>query len=129
MPKSAFAATCLSLGLSGTRHLQSTFARAGLVPHVVLSAVDTYVIKTYMRESMVVGLIASTAYSADQDGDLARHDLSHLLPWEIVWVGYARGKYLRRFQQQFIDLFDRITGENGIVLDRARDGIVRSARG
>jgi len=35
-------------------------------------------------------------------------DLSHLLPWETTWVAYQKDKYLRRYQQQFIDLLDEM---------------------
>lgn len=104
-----------TFGFTGTRHLQSTFARAGLKPQVVLSAADTDVIKTYVREGLGIGLIASPAYSNERDTDLVRRDLSHLLPWETAWVAYDKDKYLRRFQQQFIELFDRMTGENGVT--------------
>ena len=116
-----------TFGLSGTRHLQATFARAGLKPRVVLSAVDTDVIKTYVREGLGIGLIASTAYSPGQDDDLVRRDLSHLLPWETTWVGYDREKYLRRFQQRFIELFDRMTGEDGVIVNRTGPGARRRA--
>ncbi len=101
-------------GITGTRHLQATFARAGLKPRVILRGVDADVIKTYVREELGIGLIASAAY-ADADSDLECRDLRHLLPWETVWVAYDKDKYLRRFQQEFITLFDRMTGENGYI--------------
>jgi LysR family cys regulon transcriptional activator len=62
-----------------------------------------------------VGLIASPAYSPEQDSDLDHRDLSQLLPWETTWVAYHKSKYLRRFQQQFIEMFDRMIVENGRV--------------
>ena len=104
-----------TFGFTGATHLQSTFARAGLRPEIVLSAVDTDVIKTYVREGFGIGLIASMAYSAEQDKDLVLRDLSHLLPWETAWVAYHRDRYLRRFQQAFIELLDRMTLENGVI--------------
>ncbi|MCU7847699.1 MAG: hypothetical protein KZQ89_06765 [Candidatus Thiodiazotropha sp. (ex Lucinoma kastoroae)] len=57
--------------------MKSSFARAGLKPEVVLTAADTDVIKTYVREGMGVGLIASMAYSSEQDKDLVLCDLNH----------------------------------------------------
>jgi len=104
-----------TFGFTGATHLQATFARAGLNPQVVLSAADTDVIKTYVREGLGVGLIASMAYSPRQDKDLVLRDLSNLLPWETTWVAYHRGKYLRRFQQRFIELLDQMTLENGVI--------------
>ncbi len=110
-----------TFAVTGTRHLQATFARAGLKPEVVLSAVDADVIKTYVREGLGIGLIATPACAGSQDEDLVVRDLSHLLPWETVWVAYDKDKYLRRFQQQFIELLDRMTMENGVIrAQRAR---------
>jgi len=104
-----------TFGVTGAGPLKSTFSRAGFRPELVLTAVDTDVIKTYVREGLGIGLIASMAYAPGQDNDLAIRDLSHLLPWETTWVGYHKDKYLRRFQQYFIDLLEGMVMENGVV--------------
>jgi LysR family cys regulon transcriptional activator len=72
---------------------------------VVLSAADTDVIKTYVREGMGIGIIADLAYDLGQDADLGRRDLSHLFPWEVTKIAYLRDKYLQHFQRRFIELF------------------------
>lgn len=102
-------------GFTGASSMRTSFARAGLEPDLVLSAADTDVIKTYVREGLGVGLIASMAYSPAIDGDLVERDLSHLFPWESTLVAYHRDKFLRRFQQCFIDLLQRMVSENGSV--------------
>ncbi|MES9831751.1 MAG: LysR substrate-binding domain-containing protein [Candidatus Thiodiazotropha sp. DIVDIV] len=104
-----------TFGFTGANHMQTTFARAGLQPDVVLTAADTDVIKTYVREGMGVGLIASMAYSPEQDPDLEIRDLSQMLPWETTWVAYHKDKYLRRYQQKFIDLMEQMVLENGVT--------------
>jgi LysR family cys regulon transcriptional activator len=104
-----------TFGFTGANHMQTTFARAGLQPNVVLTAADTDVIKTYVREGMGVGLIASMAYSETQDKDLEIMDLGNMLPWETTWVAYHKDKYLRRYQQQFIDLMETMVLENGVT--------------
>jgi LysR family cys regulon transcriptional activator len=104
-----------TFGFTGAGHMQTTFARAGLKPEVVLAAVDTDVIKTYVRERLGIGLIASMAYSPIQDKDLALRDLGHLLPWETTWIAYHSDKYPRRFQQQFIDLLSDMVLDNGVL--------------
>ena len=104
-----------TFGFTGASHMQNTFARAGLQPEVALTAADTDVIKTYVREGLGIGLIASMAYSPDQDRDLVTRDLSHMLPWETTWVAYHKDKYLRRYQQQFIDLLVDMVLENGVT--------------
>jgi len=92
-------------GFTGRGRLSSSFAKVGLRPRVVLSAADTDVIKTYVREGMGVGVIADLAFQPEQDADLGMRDLSHLFPWEVTKVAYVREKYVRRFQQRFMDLF------------------------
>ncbi|NOX42332.1 MAG: LysR family transcriptional regulator [Gammaproteobacteria bacterium] len=92
-------------GFTGRGTFNATFADAGLTPHVVLSAADTDVIKTYVREGMGAGIIASMAYTPNQDSDLLQKDLSHLFPWEQTKIAYQKDKYLRRYQIHFIELF------------------------
>jgi LysR family cys regulon transcriptional activator len=104
-----------TFGFTGASHMQTTFVRAGLKPEIVLTAADTDVIKTYVREGMGIGLIASMAYSPKQDRDLEMRDLSHMLPWETTWVAYHKDKYLRRYQQKFIDLMEEMIMENGMT--------------
>jgi LysR family cys regulon transcriptional activator len=104
-----------TFGFTGANHMQTTFARAGLQPNVVLTASDTDVIKTYVREGMGVGMIASMAYSSEQDRDLETRDLSHMLPWETTWVAYHKDKYLRRYQKKFIDLLEQMVLDNGVT--------------
>jgi len=99
------------LGFTGRGHFSNTFARAGLKPNVVLSAADTDVIKTYVREGMGVGIIASMAYTPRQDNDLELRDLSQLFPWEITVIAYPKGKYLRHYQQHFIELIQSVVAE------------------
>lgn len=92
-------------GFTGRRQFSDTFARVGLRPRVVLSATDTDIIKTYVREGMGVGIIAAPAFDPATDADLGRRDLSHLFPWETTRIAYLRERYLRRFQERFIELF------------------------
>lgn len=106
-----------TFGFNGSTHLKATFARSGLRPNIVLSAVDTDVIKTYVREGFGIGLIAQTAYSPTYDKDLSMRELSNVLPWETTWVAYHREKFLRRYQKSFIDLLDRMTVENGKIIE------------
>lgn len=101
-------------GFTGRGHFSDTFEKAGLHPNVVLSAADTDVIKTYVREGLGIGIIAQLAYQSARDGDLGMRELSHLFPWETTKIAYARGKYLRKFQQEFIDIFQsEIRAANG----------------
>jgi LysR family cys regulon transcriptional activator len=100
-------------GFTGRGNLSGTFGRAGLAPQVVLSAADTDVIKTYVRDGLGYGIIATLAHDASEDADLELRDLSHLFPWETTKIAYQKDKYLRRYQQDFIDLFARFVAAEG----------------
>lgn len=103
-------------GFTGAVHFNKSFARLGLKPRVVLSAADSDVIKTYVREGFGVGIIVSFAYSQSKDSDLQIRDLSQLFPWEITRIAYLRERYLRRYEQQFIDLSQNGVGDNAVSL-------------
>ena len=92
-------------GFTGRRSFSDTFARAGLEPHIVLSAADTDIIKTYVLERMGVGIIASMALEEVNTDSLQSRDVSHLFPWEITRIAYLNDKYLRTYEQKFIELF------------------------
>jgi LysR family cys regulon transcriptional activator len=91
-------------GFTGRGRFSATFRDAGLEPHVVLSAADTDIIRTYVLEEMGIGIIASMALG-DVDNNITRsRDVSHLFPWEITRIAYLNDKYLRHYEQKFIDL-------------------------
>lgn len=92
-------------GFTGRATFNQTFEKANLEPHIVLSAADTDIIKTYVKEEMGVGIVASMALDDDNDKDLVSRNVSHLFPWEITRIAYLNDKFLRQYQQKFIDLF------------------------
>jgi LysR family transcriptional regulator, cys regulon transcriptional activator len=94
-------------GFTGRTSLSQTFAKVGLHPKVVLSAADADVIKTYVRAGLGIGIIADLAFQADSDRDLERRSLNHLFPWEVTRIAHRKNKYVRRFQQRFIELFQQ----------------------
>ncbi len=100
-------------GFTGRGHFDRVLQKAGVEPHIVLTAADTDVIKTYVRERMGIGIIASMAYCPRQDRDLAVRALDHLFPWEVTYIAYRENKYLRRYQEHFIDLFRAHASESG----------------
>jgi len=94
-------------GFTGRGHFSDAFAREGLRPHVVISAADTDVIKTYVREGLGIGVIADLAYDRATDTDLGVRNLSHLFPSETTRIAHTKDKYLRDFQRDFIELFQQ----------------------
>ena len=101
-------------GFTGGSQLKKSFSAQGLEPKVVLSAADTDVIKTYVREGLGIGIIISFAYSKDKDNDLDVIDLSNLFPWETTRIAYRRDKYLRSYESHFMQLFQSSINDNGV---------------
>ena len=106
-------------GFTGRKNFSETFVKAELEPHIVLSAADTDIIKTYVQEQMGVGIIASMALQEVSNSNIEVRDLSHLFPWEITRIAYLNDKYLRHYEQKFIDLFLEYVSrsEDGRIFD------------
>jgi len=90
---------------SGRSALDDTFANAGLETHVVLTAIDTDVIKTYVRAGLGIGIIASMAVDRKHDSDLGIIDGAKLFPEKVTKLAWRKGAYLRGYVQEFIDGF------------------------
>ena len=91
-------------GFTGRTRLDATFARAGLIPDIVLSALDADVIKTYVELGLGIGIIASVAYHPLKDVGLRLLDCNHLFEKNITWIAVRRGQFLRNFVYRFIEL-------------------------
>ncbi|MGD8832942.1 MAG: HTH-type transcriptional regulator CysB [Pseudomonadales bacterium] len=92
-------------GFTGRSRLDDAFNAAGLTPHVVFTATDTDVIKTYVRLGLGVGIIATMALDPDVDSDLVALDAEHLFASSITHIGFRRGTFLRRYMYDFIGWF------------------------
>jgi LysR family cys regulon transcriptional activator len=85
--------------------VQKAFESRGLAPHVVLSAQDSDVIKTYVELGLGVGILARMAFDPKRDRELRAIDASHLFESSTTRLGIKRGAYLRRYAYEFIELF------------------------
>ncbi|WP_150047719.1 LysR substrate-binding domain-containing protein [Methylomonas rhizoryzae] len=93
-----------SPGYTGYSNIAKAFQQAGLQLNAVLSAADSDVIKTYVRQGAGVGIIAGTSYESALDGDLLRVDLSSLIPHSQTKIAYLKPLYLPGFLQHFLQL-------------------------
>ncbi|MGR9044989.1 MAG: CysB family HTH-type transcriptional regulator [Gammaproteobacteria bacterium] len=91
-------------GFTGRHKVDEAFANAGLVPNIVLTAVDSDVIKTYVKLGLGVGIIASMAFSSDQDNDLQALDAEHLFGRSISQIAIKKDAYLPVTTYRFIEL-------------------------
>jgi LysR family cys regulon transcriptional activator len=91
-------------GFTGRTRIDQAFAAAGLVPDVVISALDADVIKTYVELGLGVGILASMAFNPARDGGLRELESAHLFPQNVTRIAVRRGHYLRGFAYRFIEL-------------------------
>ncbi|WP_409526094.1 HTH-type transcriptional regulator CysB [Nitrincola sp. MINF-07-Sa-05] len=92
-------------GFTGRSKLDDAFRDRGLTPRVVFTAVDSDVIKTYVRLGLGVGIVATMAFEAEQDKDLVALDASHLFEPSTTRIGFRKGTFLRGYMYDFIKLF------------------------
>lgn len=90
---------------TGRGHIDEAFARAGLQPNVVLSAMDADVIKTYVELGMGVGIVASIAFDAERDRTLRALDARALFEVNLTRLAIRRGAWLRGYVYAFIEAF------------------------
>lgn len=92
-------------GLTGRSHIDEAFASAQLAPHIVLSAMDADVIKTYVELGLGVGIVAAIAFDEERDRHLRALDARHLFADNMTRLAVRRSAYLRDYVYAFIQTF------------------------
>jgi LysR family cys regulon transcriptional activator len=88
---------------TGRSQINAAFDAAGLVPNVVLTALDSDVIKTYVEMGLGVGIIAKMAWDPARDaGVFEQLDAAHLFAPSTTRIALRRGTFLRGYVYDFI---------------------------
>jgi LysR family cys regulon transcriptional activator len=90
---------------TGRSAINRAFDKRGLKPNVVLTALDSDVIKTYVELGLGVGILASMGFDPKRDRGLHALDASHLFESSTTRLGIKRGAWLRGYAYDFIELF------------------------
>jgi len=90
---------------TGRSQINAAFAAKGLAPNVVLTALDSDVIKTYVALGFGVGIVAQMAYDPSRDAQFDKIEASHLFAASTTRLALRRGVYLRGYVYDFISLF------------------------
>jgi LysR family cys regulon transcriptional activator len=93
------------VGYTGRSHIDDAFTAAGLAPDIVLTAMDSDVIKQYVSLGMGVGIVASMAFDHGRDKGLRAVEASHLFAPNVTRLAVRRGSYLRAYAYHFIERF------------------------
>ncbi len=96
---------------TGRTRIDMAFASQGLKPNIALEAIDSDVIKTYVKLGMGVGIVAQMAVEGDaQDIDLAVRPAGQLFGTNIARVAFKRGAYMREVVLRLAELLsDRLS--------------------
>ena len=90
---------------TGRSQINRAFESKGLKPNVVLTAIDSDVIKTYVALGLGIGILANMAFDPEQDKNLRAMDASHLFESSTTRIGIPRNAYLRGYIYDFIAMF------------------------
>jgi len=109
---------------TGRTRVDQAFKARSLQPNVVLEAIDSDVIKTYVRLGLGVGIVAEMAVRDDPafapGGELVARPAGILFGTNVARLAFKRGSYLRSFVFAFAELLsDRLTPS---LIQRAMQG-------
>ena len=91
--------------VTGRTRIDQAFDRAHLKPLVALEAIDSDVIKTYVRLGLGIGIVTELAMQNEAaDAGLVSRPLGHLFGANVTRVAFKRGAYLRQFVYAFAEL-------------------------
>jgi len=97
---------------TGRTRIDQAFATKKLAPRIALEAIDSDVIKTYVRLGLGIGIVAEMAVRGEgnDSSDLAVRPLGHLFGQNVARVAFKRSAYLRNFVFRFAELLsDRLS--------------------
>ena len=91
--------------VTGRTRIDQAFDRAHLKPLVALEAIDSDVIKTYVRLGLGIGIVTELAMQNEAaEAGLVSRPLGHLFGANVTRVAFKRGAYLRQFVYAFAEL-------------------------
>ena len=101
---------------TGRTRIDHAFETRRLKPNIVLEAIDSDVIKTYVRLGMGVGIVAEMAVRDDPPGgDLVWRPVGHLFGQNVARIAFKRGAYLRSFVFSFAEMLSDRLGRNLVM--------------
>jgi LysR family transcriptional regulator, cys regulon transcriptional activator len=89
---------------TGSTLVSKVFSESKVQPNVVLTAIDSDVIKTYVSLGLGIGLIANMAYDPVRDANLTRIDCRHLFPDSTTYLGIRKDAFIREYMLNFMQL-------------------------
>jgi LysR family transcriptional regulator, cys regulon transcriptional activator len=105
---------------TGRAKIDQAFAAKKLQPRIAIEAIDSDVIKTYVRAGLGIGIVAEMAVNTQTETDLVVKPVGHLFGSNMARVAFKRSAYLRNFVYTFTELLSaKLTRD---VVSRALSG-------
>ena len=101
---------------TGRTRIDEAFAAKRLQPRIALEAIDSDVIKTYVRLGLGVGIVAEMALRDDgTNSDLVTLPAGPLFGMNVARVAFKRSAYLRNFVYKFAELVSPKLSRDAII--------------
>lgn len=100
---------------TGRARIDHAFGQRQLSPRIALEAIDSDVIKTYVRLGLGIGIVAEMAVQGEPEPDLVTRPLGQLLGQNVARVALKRGAWLRDFVYHFASLLSDRLDKNLIL--------------
>lgn len=111
---------------AGRGRIDAAFAARRLQPRIALQAIDSDVIKTYVRQGLGVGIVAEMALAGEAgEADLVAWPAGRFFGVNETQLAFKRGVYLRGFIYTFAALLNEQLAREAI--DRAMSGAALDA--
>jgi len=115
---------------TGRTKIDQAFALKKLQPRIALEAIDSDVIKTYVRTGLGIGIVAEMAVNRgegagmgqESNQDLAIIPVGHLFGYNVARVAFKRSAYLRNFVYRFAELLSDRLSRDLIIQAMAGNG-------
>ncbi|QLF93983.1 LysR family transcriptional regulator [Pseudomonas sp. ABC1] len=90
-------------GMTGRGRINQAFFDQRVTPNIVLTAIDSDVIKTYVELGLGIGIVAEMAYNPQRDTKLECLS-GNLVPPNVASIAVRRGTFLRGYAIAFIQM-------------------------
>jgi LysR family transcriptional regulator, cys regulon transcriptional activator len=115
---------------TGRTKIDQAFALKKLQPRIALEAIDSDVIKTYVRTGLGIGIVAEMAVNRGEGGgmgqesnqDLVIIPVGYLFGHNVARVAFKRSAYLRNFVYKFAELLSDRLSRDLIIQAMAGNG-------
>lgn len=88
---------------TGRARVDKAFERRELKPNIILEAIDSDVIRTYVNLGLGVGIVAEMAVKGELLGHLVARPMGEIFGTNTTRVAFKRGAYMRQFVYRFAE--------------------------